>query len=460
VRNGLPANTISCILEDKKGSLWFSTNNGLSKFDPHRATFANYAVFDGLPGNDLTGWSTCFQGADGQLFFGGFSGAVAFSPDQLAEIPYRPAVVLTDLDVSGKKARVGPNAILRHSIAYTDSVTLTYRQNNFSVGFAGLRYSSPETNRYRYRLEGLDSNWHESGSGRRRANFTTLPAGLYRLIVQAASWRGPWNEPGVALEVRILPPWWESWWFRTICAALIISLVGWAYRIRLQQVSTRLRIQLEASSNERLRIARELHDTMLQGLISASMQISVANENFVGDSGAKVLYERVAELLRQMIEEGRNTLRGLRVRPVDSEELERALSTVPRDLGIDPETIQLRMVVEGRPRPFQPLARNEIYWIGREAISNALRHSGSPIIEVQLKYSPDRFRLSIKDEGRGMSAETLRAGQQNHWGIPGMNERAARIDARLKISSAPGAGTEVELEVPGDRAFSIVSGHH
>jgi ligand-binding sensor domain-containing protein/signal transduction histidine kinase len=455
VRNGLPANTISCILEDAQGNLWLSTNNGLSKLDPSHGTFANYAVFDGLPGNDLTGWSTCFKSADGELFFGGFAGAVAFKPEQLTDISYLPTVVLTDLEVSGAPARIGPTALLQNSIAYTDSVTLTYRQNNFSVGFAGLRYSSPETNRYRYRLEGLDSNWHESGSGLRRASFTTLPAGAYKLIVQAASWRGPWNDPGVTLRLRILAPWWATWWFRAVCAGLLILLTGLAYQLRLKQVSTRLRIHLEASSDERLRIARELHDTMLQGLISASMQISVANDRFIGDSATKDLYGRVAQLLRQMIDEGRNTLRGLRVRHVGSEELEHALSSVPRDLGIDLAKIQLKMVVEGRPRPFQPLVRNEIYWIGREALSNALRHSGAELIEVQLKYLPDGFSLSIKDNGRGMSDETLQTGQQNHWGIPGMNERASRIGARLNISSAPSAGTEVEIEIPADRAFLI-----
>ncbi|HLZ10037.1 MAG TPA: two-component regulator propeller domain-containing protein, partial [Chloroflexota bacterium] len=213
-RDGLPANTISCIRADSHGRLWMSTNHGISRFDPAVGTFANYAESDGFPGDDFTGWSTCAAATDGELFFGGFSGAVGFYPDELVESDARPPVVLTELEIAGRPEPVTADGGLRQSISYSSAITLTHQQNEFSISFAGLRYRSPSSNRYRYRLLGLDREWREVDSANRRATYTTLPAGPYEFQVQAATGHGPWNEPGTSLRIQILPPWWATWWFR------------------------------------------------------------------------------------------------------------------------------------------------------------------------------------------------------------------------------------------------------
>jgi signal transduction histidine kinase/streptogramin lyase len=450
-RNGLSGNAIDCILEDDHGYLWMSTNKGLSRLNPSEGTFANYSAADGLPGMDLTGWAACFKSPRGELFFAGFAGAVGFFPDKLEEAAYGPQVVLTDLELSGAPATIGAGKPLAQSIAYTDRIVLPHEMNIFSLTFAGLRYFSPESNRYRYKLEGLDRNWYEVGSDKRRATYTTLPAGVYTFRVQAATARGAWNERATSLQIVVLPAWWATWWFRTIYITLFALAMWAAYVIRMRHLSRQLTMRMQERINERTRIARDLHDTLLQGLVSASLQLEVADAKLSSQSGAKPLVERISASLRQMIDQSRDAVRGLRVGQL-SDDLERAISLVPRDLGLD-GTAEFRLAVEGARRSLRPVICDELYWIAREAIANAFRHSHASLIEVVLIYSRKRFRLVIRDDGRGMSLGTLQAGSADHWGLSGMKERSARIGATLNLSSAAGAGTEVDLTIPGHVAF-------
>ena len=449
--DGLAGNAIDCILEDARGNLWLSTNRGVSRFNPTTGTFANFSDSDGLPGNDLTGWAACSKSRRGEIFFGGFAGAVAFFPDRLGASSDGPPVVLTDLEVSGAPAAIGADGPLPQSITYTDGITLPHETNTFSVTFAGLRYFSPESNRYRYKLQGLDRSWYEVGSDKRRAAYTTLPAGAYTFRVQSATARGTWNEPGTSLHVVILPAWWATWWFRAIYVTLFAVAIWVAYRVRVRQLSRQLIMRMQERVNERTRIARDLHDTLLQGLVSASLQLEVADAKLSPQSGAKPLVGRISTLLREMIDESRNAVRGLRVGQL-SDDLERAISLVPRDLGVD-GTVEFRLLVEGTRRSFRPAIRDELYWIGREAIANAFRHSEGSVIEVILVYARKGFRLVIRDNGCGIGRATLQAGSVDHWGLSGMRERSARIGAKLSISSALRVGTEVDLTIPGYLAF-------
>jgi ligand-binding sensor domain-containing protein/signal transduction histidine kinase len=448
--SGLPGNLIDCVLEDGRGNLWLSTNKGLSRFDPSRGSFANYTTADGLPGNDMTGWSACAKNRNGELFFGGFSGAVAFSAEKMADSQSVPHLVLTDFQISGTSATVGPHQALTTSIPYTDTVTLTHEQHAFSVAFAGLQYVNPETVRYRYRLEGLDTEWSEADSGSRRATFTTLPAGNYVLHIQARGSRGSWSEPGISLKIVVLPPWWATWWIRIFYALVIVFATWWAYQLRIRHFMRQLQVRMEERINERTRIAHELHDTLLQGLLSASLQLAVADERLDGSSPIKGIVHRVAEMLRVMIGESRNTVQGLRVSR--AEDLEHAIATIPRDLG-DVGQLTVRVVAEGHQRALRPAVRDEVYWIARESIANALRHSNGSAVHVTLQYSIDGFRLSVRDDGRGIDSQTLQTGRENHFGLVGMSERARNMRGTLNVSSAPGAGTEVVLTLPGTAAF-------
>jgi PAS domain S-box-containing protein len=235
-QDGLSGNAVSCILEDQRGSLWMSTNNGLSVFDPAKQTFKSYSAADGLPGADLGGWGACFKSPSGEMFFGGFSGGVAFHPDKVVDSPYVPPVVLTDFRIFGRPVTVGTGSTLSKSIGYTSAMSLSHDQNIFSLEFSALSYFNSATNRYRYKLDGLDRQWHEVGSNQRLVTYTTLPAGVYTFRVQGATSRGDWSEPGLELAVEILPPWWNTWWFRALCAAAFLGVLWVVYQVRIQQV--------------------------------------------------------------------------------------------------------------------------------------------------------------------------------------------------------------------------------
>ncbi len=162
--------------------------------------------------------------------------------------------------------------------------------------------------------------------------------------------------------------------------------------------------------------------------------------------------EKILKLLRQVVDEGRDAVRNLRTRQSGPDALEQARAQIPADLGMD-DKLPVRLLVEGTPRVLRPVVRDEVYWICREALANALRHSEATSIEVVLEYSVDRFRLAIRDNGRGMDPEIARSGRAGHWGLSGMRERATRIGGVFKVMSGSGAGTEIDLTVPGGAAF-------
>jgi signal transduction histidine kinase len=224
------------------------------------------------------------------------------------------------------------------------------------------------------------------------------------------------------------------------------------HRLRLRQISKKLGLRFEERLAERTRIAQELHDTLLQGVLSASMQLHVAIESLPENSPAQPALTRVLQLMGQVVEEGRNTLRGLRS-PVDTiHDLESSFSRIPQEVGNQQE-VDFRVIVEGPPSPLRPAIRDEVYRIGREALVNAFRHSRASNIRVQLEYASNQLRLVVNDDGCGINSQVLQSGQDRHWGLSGMRERAERMGAKLKVLSRTEAGTEVELRVPSDIAF-------
>jgi PAS domain S-box-containing protein len=240
-RDGLPNGNVNGILEDDNGNLWLSTSNGLSRFDPRVHKFMDYSVSDGLPGNEFYGSNAGFKSRTGEMYFCSRTGLTTFFPESVVNNPYIPPVVLTDFQIFGKPVPVGGNSPLRQSISITNSLTLTHAQNVFSFEFSALSYASPERNRYRYRLEGLEDKWNETGGARRFVTYTTLAPGKYVFRVQGSNNRGVWNEQGIRLAITILPPWWSTWWFRLTAAVLLLALAWSAYYLRVRRVERRNR---------------------------------------------------------------------------------------------------------------------------------------------------------------------------------------------------------------------------
>ena len=227
---------------------------------------------------------------------------------------------------------------------------------------------------------------------------------------------------------------------------------GSPYLFRLRPTFDEMRARLEERVAERTRIAQDLHDTVLQGIVSAAMQLDVAVDQLPPNSPAKLRLSHVLELMRHVMEEGRNAIRGLRSSNSDSDDLGKAFSRIPQDLGIEVQ-IDFRVIVLGTARKLHPLIRDEVYHIGRELLVNAFRHSRASRIEVELDYAPRCFRIAVRDDGCGIDPRVLRTGREGHWGLPGMRERAERVGARLRVWSRAAAGTEVALSVPNSIAL-------
>jgi signal transduction histidine kinase len=230
----------------------------------------------------------------------------------------------------------------------------------------------------------------------------------------------------------------------------------------VHQVTRQLNLRFDERLGERTRIAQELHDTLLQGFLSASMHVHVAADRLPADSPAKPTLTRALQLMGQVIEEGRNAVRGLRSSPSASLDLEHAFSLIQQELGSQGHApvglkgeVQpaFRVVVDGQPRPLRPVLRDEVYRIGREALLNAFRHSGAKSIDMEIKYTSSQLGILVRDNGRGIDPKILAAGRDGHWGLSGMREKADRIGARFQVWSSAAAGTEVELSVPSAVAF-------
>lgn len=453
---GLPSNAVSCIFEDDFGELWMGTSAGLARLDRSRTNFKNYTPADGLPGLDFTGFSACFRGASGEMFFGGFAGAVAFRPENVRDLDYVPPVTLTGFQLAGVPVALGPGSPLSRVIDYTDSMQLSHRQNNFSLEFTSLSFRNPSTNRYRYRLDGLEDRWHEVGSDRRFASYTTLPAGHYRFRVQAATSRGPWGEPGIEVAIEIRPPWWETWWFRALLALLIVAMIIGAYLLRVRQIAHQFNIRLHERVNERTRIARELHDSMLQGFQGLIYRIQAVRALLPDRANeAATLLESALDSGDRAIAEGRAAVHDLRSNAPTAGDLSDSLAALGEELtadGLHPPS--LRILVEGKARPIAPLIRDDIYRIAREALRNSAQHAQARHVEAELHYGERVFTLRIRDDGVGVDATVVREGRRaGHWGLQGMRERAEAFGAHLDVWSEHGAGTEVELSVPAEIAY-------
>ncbi len=446
-RDGLAGNVVSCILEDQRGDLWMGTNNGLSRFDPRTQRFVNFSVADGLPGSDFTGWSTCFQSPQGEMFFGGFSGATAFFPDRIEDSSYVPTTVLTDFQLAGVSVPIGQDSPLKQSIAYSNTVQLSHRQNGFSIEFSALSYFNTTTNRYRYRLDGLDSEWHEVGSDQRIASYTTLPKGDYTFRVQGATSRGVWSDPGIALHIEILPAFWETWWFRSANGTAICLVLWGVYRFRVHQIQEQYNIRLAERLSERNRIARDLHDTLLQGFQGLILQFQAVMASIPRDHTAHRVMEKVLDSADEVLLEGRQSVQGLRQENIHSGELSERLARCGEQLALS-HPAEFRFSVLGKPQELDAIVHDEAYLIMREALVNAFTHAAAATIEAEITYSHSGVRMIVRDDGRGIDTKILESGRIGHWGLKGMRERAEYIRAELKIWSQSGAGTEVDLWIP------------
>jgi signal transduction histidine kinase/ligand-binding sensor domain-containing protein len=449
---GLPSSTIRCILEDGVGRLWLSTQRGISRFDPQRGIFRNYDFSDGLQSNEFS--TGCYQSLDGEMFFGGSNGFNAFSPENIRDNAYVPPVVVTSFKIFNKPVPTGVQSLLKKAIPYVDSLTLSYRDNVFSFEFAALSYANSHKNRYRYKLENFDPGWNEVGSKQRLATYTNLDPGKYVFRVQGSNSNGVWNEEGVSLPILITPPWWRTNWFRAICAVAVLALLWGAYELRVRQLHHEFDMTLEARVGERTRIARDLHDTLLQSFHGILLHLQILSNELPGGTPKERL-ESVIDQAEQAIVEGRDAVQGLRAATIEDNDLALAIRTLGEELAASSSRqTDFTVQVEGAPRNLHPILRDEVYRIVGEAMRNAFRHAAAQRIEVEIHYDERQFRVRVRDNGKGIAPKFIGDdGREGHFGLRGMRERAELIGSKVTVWSELDSGTEVELSIPAARAY-------
>lgn len=306
IQHGLPAEVIYAILEDKNGYLWLSTNRGLSRFDPGTDTFKNFDVRDGLQSNEFN-FGAYFRSPDGEFFFGGINGLTVFRPESMQDNPHVPPVVLTSL------TRGGETITTQRTAETLQQVTLRWPANYFEFEFAALDYTRPEKNQYAYKLEGFDKDWNYIGE-RRNGRYTNLPGRTYRLLLKGSNNDGLWNEAGTAIYITVIPPFWETWWFRGgLALVLMLSVLG-GYRLRVHSMQVRTQ-ELERLVRERTEQYRRrnqeiealyhaderMHrylavEQVLQALVDVAVELLAAGKSavFTWDENRERLWMRVA----------------------------------------------------------------------------------------------------------------------------------------------------------------------
>jgi signal transduction histidine kinase len=324
-------------------------------------------------------------------------------------------------------------------------------RHRIELHFTAPSLSSPGRVKFRYRLEGWDHDWVDAGA-KRDVSYTGIPVGHYRFRVEVSNGGGIWNPSEDALPIVVQPYFYQTGWFLAICLVALAAIILVILNLRVSQIEGRLNDRLHERLEERTHIARELHDTLLQGVIGMLMQLYAVEMQVPADSPIKANLTRVVGRAHRLIEEGRGTLEGLRSHALRDNALEKALLAGIKDFDI-PDSIQVRVSATGTQRPLNYVVQDDVYRIAREALTNALRHAHASTIAIEVGYSESALKLRVWDNGQGIPAEPRDAALPGHWGIQGMRERAEYIGGQLKLWSRPGAGTEVEIRIPARLAY-------
>jgi signal transduction histidine kinase len=331
------------------------------------------------------------------------------------------------------------------------TLRLPPRTTPLSIAYTAYSLAVPERVRFRYRLEGFDPAWQDAG-GRREAIYTNLPPGRYRFRVIAANDDGVWNTAGASMSFTIEPAWNQTWWFFALVAGAIAAAAAGAalawQRRRGRRAAERARARFDAILDERTRVARELHDTLLGDMAGVAMQLAAARARAQasGEGGAEVagLLSGLVAQVQHTLVEARRSVTAMRAAPQELLPLHERLADTARR-ALNGSGIALHARHAGPPRALAPRAEAEILGIVAEAVTNARKHAECRTVTVTCAYAPRELRVRVRDDGRGF--DPAAATPAGHWGLIGMRERAASIGATLTVTSAPGAGTEVVLDL-------------
>jgi ligand-binding sensor domain-containing protein/signal transduction histidine kinase len=451
-KNGLPCDGVYWALEDSDHSFWLDTACGLVRItrteldawavDP--TTTFQTVVFDSGDGvrNHVrpSGYGPhVAKSADGRLWFFAGEGVSVVDPRHLPFNRLPPPVHIEQITADRTIRDVAPG------------IRLPALSRDLEIDYTALSLVAPEKNRFRVKLEGWDQDWKDMGN-ERKAFYGNLPPRNYRFRVMASNNSGVWNEAGASFDFSIAPAYYETAWFRVSCATAFLALLWGLYRYRLHQVAREFNMRLDERVGERTRLARDLHDTLLQGFQGLMLRLQ-AIHNSLPEGKLKAELERTLDRGDQVAAESRKAVHDLRLSTVITNDLARAVKTLGDELSSE-NSATFALLVEGETRELHPIVRGEVYRITREALRNAFIHARAHHIEAEIIYAENLFRFRLRDDGAGIAPAILEEGRQGHYGLSGMRERASEIGAKLDIWSGVETGTEIDLSIVGSIAYT------
>jgi len=456
-RNGLPCPVAYSIISDLQRNLWIQEQCGLVRVDhselqrwwanpESNLTVSTFTATDGFRPGIPYGRPAATRDTDGKLWFQNESAVMTIDPGNLAGNIVAPPVHVEQV-VADRKTYLTQS-----------DLRLPARTRQLELDYSGLSFVVPSRVLFRYMLEGYDHQWQEPGT-RRAAFYNDLRPGKYTFRVIACNDSGLWNTVGASLQITILPAYYQTNWFIALCGVTFLALLWGIYQFRLQRLQQEFAIGLEARVSERTRIARDLHDTLLQSFNALLLRLqTVANVLPGQPDEAKRRIDHAIDQASNAVTEGRDKVHELRSGGSATADLGQAISDFARELlgGSMLDSVpEVHVKVEGTPVSLDPIVRDEAYRIATEAIRNAIRHANARRIEVEIRYDEHRLRLRIGDDGTGIDPAVLdRDHKAGHWGLRGMRERAKLVGGELEVWSQVNSGTEIELEIPATSAYA------
>ena len=495
--DGLPSNSVNCLFEDSAGVLWIGTSRGLAFFKSGRvqvprdtpdslreetfgmsedkqgwlwiatsdhvlrvsnqkfssgnlspAELCEYGAADGLPNaRGVKRSRSVMADSEGRIWFSTSRGVSVVDPSHIVNnsIPALPHVeaILADND----------------SIPVGGLIRIPSSRKRITFRYSGLSLAVPERIRFRYSLDSFDRGWSEPTTDR-EAVYTNLSPGSYRFRVIASNSYGQWNDSEAAVSLEVDPAFYQTIWFRLSCVAAFLALLAALYRLRLRQVAQQFNIRLEERVSERTRIARELHDTLLQSFHGLLPRFQAAHNLLPGRAqDARQVLKTALDDAAQAVTEARDAVQDLRSSTIDTNDLAKAIEALAGELSAfqtsaNGAATDFSVQVDGTARDLHPMLRDEIYRITGEALRNAFHHARARRIEVEIEYDTQQVRTRVRDDGIGIDATVLsQEGRPGHFGLRGMRERSKGIGGQLDVWSERGAGTEVELTIPAPVAY-------
>jgi ligand-binding sensor domain-containing protein/signal transduction histidine kinase len=448
-KSGLCNNCIFGLLEDSIGNIWISTNSGLSKFSIQQETFTNYLEKDGLQSDEFNE-GAYFKSPDGTMYFGGINGITYFKPEEIKDNPYIPNIVLTEFEIFNKPVIPTPdNPFLKKNITYADEINLTYRESVFSFGFASLIFNNPQKNQYAYKMEGFDKDWTYCGN-RKRVTYTNLNPGQYIFRVKGSNNDGIWNEEGTSIKINISPPYWKTWWFRTLGAVAAIAATGLTYKQRLEKMEREKHAQeefsrrlIESQEDERKRVSSELHHTVAHDVLIAKNKAQMALKHKDDAGKMEQALREITDLAASTMKDVRNISYNLHPHQLEQLGFTKALKSIITEVSKSTE-INFQSEIDDVDKLLTKEYEINLFRAIQESVSNVLKDSF-----LKVSRSKDFVFIVLSDNGKGFDTKNYKiSDKKNGLGIKNISERIKLMKGEYKIESNPGKGTTVVYKIP------------